>query len=110
MAAGVAEKEPLLKEEEAGLAANEEDDELDSKERVLQRYFLQEWQLVKSLLDDILCHGRVRDISSVHKIRSIVLSLSLPIENLLFLRFLLYLQFLRFFYSFAWICFGWHLN
>lgn len=55
----------------------EEDDEHDSKESVLQRYFLQEWKLVKSLLDDIISSGRVSDISSVHKIRSIVLSLSL---------------------------------
>ncbi|VFQ75756.1 unnamed protein product [Cuscuta campestris] len=49
-----------------------DDDEHDSKERVLQRYFLQEWKLVKSLLDDIVSRGRVSDISSVHKIRSIV--------------------------------------
>ncbi|KAF5731648.1 tubulin-folding cofactor D [Tripterygium wilfordii] len=48
-----------------------EDDEHDAKERVLQRYFLQEWKLVKSLLDDIVSHGRVSD-SSVHKIRSIM--------------------------------------
>ncbi|PKI70409.1 hypothetical protein CRG98_009184 [Punica granatum] len=51
---------------------NEDDDEHDSKEKVLQRYFLQEWQLVKSLIDDIASHGRVTDISSVHKIRSIM--------------------------------------
>lgn len=50
----------------------EEDDEHDSKESVLQRYFLQEWKLVKSLLDDIISNGRVSDISSVHKIRSIM--------------------------------------
>jgi hypothetical protein len=50
----------------------EEDDEHDSKERVLQRYFLQEWKLVKSLLDDIVSNGRVVDPTSVHKIRSIV--------------------------------------
>ncbi|XP_010559107.1 PREDICTED: tubulin-folding cofactor D [Tarenaya hassleriana] len=49
-----------------------EDDEHDSKERVLQRYFLQEWKLVKSLLDDIVSNGRVADPSSVQKIRSIM--------------------------------------
>ncbi|GER46456.1 tubulin-folding cofactor D, partial [Striga asiatica] len=51
--------------------AGEEDDEHDSKERVLQRYFLQEWKLVKSLLDDIVSARRVSDLSAVHKIRSI---------------------------------------
>ncbi|KAJ4829972.1 hypothetical protein Tsubulata_925447 [Turnera subulata] len=50
----------------------EEDDEHDTKERVLQKYFLQEWKLVKSLLDDIVSSGRVTDPSSVHKIRSIL--------------------------------------
>ncbi|CAA0813577.1 Tubulin-folding cofactor D [Striga hermonthica] len=50
----------------------EEDDEHDSKERVLQRYFLQEWKLVKSLLDDIVSARRVSDLSAVHKIRSIM--------------------------------------
>lgn len=69
------EEETCKKEEEMGIAANdEEDDEHDSKERVLQRYFLQEWKLVKSLLDDIVSNGRVSDPSSVHKIRSIVIS------------------------------------
>ncbi|XP_075094332.1 tubulin-folding cofactor D isoform X4 [Nicotiana tabacum] len=48
------------------------DDEHDSKESVVQRYFLQEWKRVKSLLDDIISIGRVSDISSVHKIRSIM--------------------------------------
>ncbi|XP_044502891.1 tubulin-folding cofactor D-like [Mangifera indica] len=50
----------------------EEDDALDSKERVLQKYFLLEWKLVKSLLDDIVSNGRVSDPSSVYKIRSII--------------------------------------
>ncbi|CAN1308050.1 Tubulin-folding cofactor D [Linum perenne] len=49
-----------------------EEDEHDSKERVLQKYFLLEWKLVKSLLDDILSNGRVVDLSSVNKIRSIM--------------------------------------
>ena len=68
-------EEETRKKEEMGIALNdEEDDEHDSKEMVLQRYFLQEWKLVKSLLDDIVSKGRVSDPSSVHKIRSIVLS------------------------------------
>lgn len=50
----------------------EEDDEHDSKEAFLQRYFLQEWKLVKTILDDIVSNGRVVDLSSVHKIRSIM--------------------------------------
>lgn len=54
---------------------NMEDDELDSKECVLQKYFLLEWNVVKSLLDDIVSNSRVTDFSSVRKIRSIVQSL-----------------------------------
>ncbi|KAK3019553.1 hypothetical protein RJ639_004394, partial [Escallonia herrerae] len=54
------------------IAESMEDEEHDSKEMVLQRYFLQEWKLVKSLLDDIVSTGRVKDLSSVHTIRSIV--------------------------------------
>ncbi|KAA8520499.1 hypothetical protein F0562_014755 [Nyssa sinensis] len=57
---------------EESMAVNEEDDEHGSKECVLLRYFLQEWKLVKSLLDDIISNGRVSDLSSVHKIRSIM--------------------------------------
>lgn len=64
--------------EEEGLnkeaVEEEEDDEHGSKERVLQKYFLMEWELVKSLLNDIVSHGRVSDPSSVYKIRSIVSS------------------------------------
>ena len=56
----------------------EDDDELGSKERVLYKYFLLEWKLVSSLLNDIVSHGRVTDPSSVYTIRSIVLSLSDP--------------------------------
>lgn len=51
----------------------EEDDEHDCKERVLQKYFLQEWNVVKSILDDIVSLGRVSNISSAYKIRHIVL-------------------------------------
>ncbi|XP_022717810.1 tubulin-folding cofactor D-like [Durio zibethinus] len=66
-------EEVTREKEDKGVAANEEeDDEHDSKERVLQRYFLQEWKLVKSLLDDIVSNGRVSDPTSVHKIRSIM--------------------------------------
>ncbi|KAJ1436266.1 Tubulin-specific chaperone D, C-terminal [Sesbania bispinosa] len=54
------------------VTVNQEDDEYDSKESVLQKYFLQEWKLVKSLLDDTVSNGRVSDPSSVHKIRSIM--------------------------------------
>ncbi|WJX15239.1 hypothetical protein P8452_05407 [Trifolium repens] len=50
----------------------EEDDEFDSKERVLQKYFLQEWNLVKSFLNDTVSNARVTDPSSVRKIRSIM--------------------------------------
>lgn len=49
-----------------------EDDELGSKDRVLYKYFLQEWSTVKSILNTILSDGRVSDFSSVHKIRSIM--------------------------------------
>ncbi|XP_031113928.1 tubulin-folding cofactor D [Ipomoea triloba] len=68
-----AEKESTMATNSSALPEEvDEDDEHDSKERVLQRYFLQEWKLVKSLLDDIVLHGRVSDLSSVHKIRSIM--------------------------------------
>lgn len=73
MAAREEEQAPPKLEESAVVALNEDDDdEHDSKERVLQRYFLHEWKLVKSLLDDIVSSGRVSDLSSVHKIRTIV--------------------------------------
>ncbi|RWW66614.1 hypothetical protein BHE74_00026005 [Ensete ventricosum] len=48
-----------------------EDDEHDSKEAVLLRYFLQEWELVKSLLDRIVAGGGVSSPTDVRKIRSI---------------------------------------
>ncbi|KAJ6832004.1 tubulin-folding cofactor D [Iris pallida] len=49
-----------------------EDDEHDSKECVLQRYFLQEWPLVKSILDRIVSDSAVSDPSDVNRIRSIM--------------------------------------
>lgn len=60
-------------EEFDGMVTYDDDDEHESKERVIQKYFLQEWKLVKSILDDIASNGRVSDLSSVHKIRSIVI-------------------------------------
>jgi hypothetical protein len=58
-----------------------EDGEHDSKELVLQKYFLLEWKFVKSLLNNIVSNGRVSDPSSVHTIRFIVLlSLSLSLS------------------------------
>lgn len=67
----------MLMEEEASASPSlqgEVEDEYDSKESVLQRYFLQEWKLVKSLLDNIVSARRVSDLSAVQKIRSIVIS------------------------------------
>lgn len=77
---------------------SQEEDELDCKEIVLQKYFLQEWKIVKSLLDEIVSYGRVPDTSSVHKIRSIVLSHSLKfiIELFPFLEIYSYNSLLRF--------------
>ncbi|XP_064945169.1 tubulin-folding cofactor D-like isoform X2 [Musa acuminata AAA Group] len=49
-----------------------EDDEHGSKEAVLLRYFLQEWELVKSLLDRIVAGGGVSSPTDVRKIRSIM--------------------------------------
>lgn len=57
---------------EEGIAETEDDDEYGAKECVLQKYFLLEWNLVKSLLDRIVSDGRVSDPSSAHKIRSIM--------------------------------------
>ncbi|KAK7390830.1 hypothetical protein VNO78_18945 [Psophocarpus tetragonolobus] len=58
--------------EETAVTMNQEEDELESKETVLQKYFLQEWNTVKSLLDDIVSKSRVSNPSSVHRIRSIL--------------------------------------
>ncbi|XP_047319767.1 tubulin-folding cofactor D [Impatiens glandulifera] len=60
-----------MKEDEPVISLNE-DVEHETKEKVLQRYFLQEWELVKSLIDVIVADRRVSDVSAVHKIRSIV--------------------------------------
>ncbi|XP_074263177.1 tubulin-folding cofactor D [Silene latifolia] len=50
----------------------EDDDEHDCCSKVLQKYFLIEWNTVKSILDDIVSAGRVSDFSSVYKIRTIL--------------------------------------
>ncbi|KAL9142098.1 hypothetical protein ABFS82_14G146900 [Erythranthe guttata] len=50
----------------------EGEDEHESKESVLQRYFLLEWNLVKSFLDDVVSARRVSDLSAVNRIRSIM--------------------------------------
>ncbi|XP_058084985.1 tubulin-folding cofactor D [Magnolia sinica] len=65
---------PLTAEEEfqQAIEAREEDDEHGCKERVLLKYFLLEWEIVKSLLDGIISSGRVTDLSTVGKIRSII--------------------------------------
>lgn len=49
-----------------------EDDEYDSKEKVLKKYFLQEWNTVKAFIDDTVSNGRVSDLPSAYNIRSIV--------------------------------------
>lgn len=49
-----------------------EDDEYDSKEKVLKKHFLQEWNIVKAFIDDTVANARVSDPPVVHKIRSIV--------------------------------------
>ncbi|KAK6918554.1 Tubulin-specific chaperone D, C-terminal [Dillenia turbinata] len=66
------EDETLKKEDQMEVVINQEDDEHDTKERVLQKYFLQEWKLVKSIVEQIVSDGRISDLSSVHKIRSIM--------------------------------------
>lgn len=66
---------PKQKQElKSALAVGEEedDDEHGAKEAVLQKYFLQEWKLVKSILDGIVSNGRVSDPSAPRKIRAIV--------------------------------------
>uniref|UniRef100_A0A1D1Z903 Tubulin-specific chaperone D n=1 Tax=Anthurium amnicola TaxID=1678845 RepID=A0A1D1Z903_9ARAE len=67
----------LAMEEGAASAATaaadtRDDDEHGSKERVLLKYFLKEWDLVKSIVDRILANGGVSDPSDAHKIRSIM--------------------------------------
>jgi hypothetical protein len=56
-------------------AAAVADDVHDSKEVVLRRYFLQEWELVSDILRRIVAAGGVAEPADVHRIRSIVSSL-----------------------------------
>ncbi|KAI5401634.1 tubulin-folding cofactor D isoform X1 [Lathyrus oleraceus] len=49
-----------------------EDDEYDSKEKVLKKYFLQEWNTVKAFIDDTVSNGRVSNLPSAYNIRSIM--------------------------------------
>nr|CAB3494231.1 unnamed protein product [Digitaria exilis] len=72
---------PALSDPAAGAAADGEasadhtavaDDEHDSKEVVLRRYFLQEWELVSAILHRIVAAGGVADPGDVHRIRSIM--------------------------------------
>ncbi|WVZ59552.1 hypothetical protein U9M48_009677 [Paspalum notatum var. saurae] len=48
------------------------DDEHDSKDVVLRRYFLQEWELVSAILRRIIASGGVAESADVHRIRSIM--------------------------------------
>ncbi|XP_050236631.1 tubulin-folding cofactor D [Mercurialis annua] len=59
-------------EKQLSLEEDDDDYEHGCKERVLQKYFLIEWKIVKSLLDDVVSNGRITDPSSVNKIRSIL--------------------------------------
>ncbi|CDP11308.1 unnamed protein product [Coffea canephora] len=47
---------------------SEDDDERDTSQIVMQIYFLQEWKIVKSLLDNIVAAGCVSEFSSGRKI------------------------------------------
>lgn len=93
-------------EEEAcaspSLQGGEVEDEYDSKESVLQRYFLQEWKLVKTLLHDIVSARRASDLSAVHKIRSIVRHPNFRLEFMFYIGGIL--PFYFFIFS-EWLCF-----
>ena len=65
------------------VAAAVGDDVHDSKEVVLRRYFLQEWELVSDILRRIVVAGGVTEPADVHRIRSIVSSLSPSIHRIL---------------------------
>ncbi|XP_059651568.1 tubulin-folding cofactor D [Cornus florida] len=68
----MATKEEETPKMDESMVEKEVDYEHDSKETVLQACFLQEWKLVKSVLDGIVSSGRVSDLSSAYKIRSIM--------------------------------------
>ena len=74
-AATPAPSEPTGSPADAGASADRTavgDDEHDSKEVVLRRYFLQEWELVSAILRSIVAGGGVAESADVHRIRSIV--------------------------------------
>ncbi|CAL4917490.1 unnamed protein product [Urochloa decumbens] len=80
-AAPVSNDAMLAPSEPAGPAADGEasvdptaagDDEHDSKEVVLRRYFLHEWELVSAILGRIVAGGGVADPADVRRIRSIM--------------------------------------
>uniref|UniRef100_A0ACD5U5V7 Uncharacterized protein n=1 Tax=Avena sativa TaxID=4498 RepID=A0ACD5U5V7_AVESA len=56
----------------AAAAAAVGDDVHDSKEVVLRRHFLQEWELVSAILGRIVAAGGVAEPADVHRIRSIM--------------------------------------
>ncbi|CAM0956477.1 unnamed protein product [Alopecurus aequalis] len=56
----------------AAVAAAVSDDVHDSKEVVMRRYFLQEWELVSDILRRIVAAGGVAEPADVHRIRSIM--------------------------------------
>ncbi|KAF0928817.1 hypothetical protein E2562_010685 [Oryza meyeriana var. granulata] len=56
----------------AAAAATVGDDEHDSKEVVLRRYFLQEWEIVSAILRRIVDAGGVAEPADVQRIRSIM--------------------------------------
>uniref|UniRef100_J3N3Z0 Uncharacterized protein n=1 Tax=Oryza brachyantha TaxID=4533 RepID=J3N3Z0_ORYBR len=56
----------------ATAAAAADDDEHDSKEVVLRRYFLQEWEVVSAILRRIVDAGGVAEPADVQRIRSIM--------------------------------------
>ncbi|KAL9234376.1 hypothetical protein vseg_009256 [Gypsophila vaccaria] len=58
--------------DDEAIKEEEDDDEHDCCSKVLQKYFLIEWNTVKSILDDIVSAGGVSDFSSVYKIRTIL--------------------------------------
>jgi 3-oxoacyl-ACP reductase-like protein len=62
----------------AAAAATVGDDEHDSKEVVLRRYFIQEWEIVSDILRRIVDAGGVAEPADVQRIRSIVCSLCQP--------------------------------
>lgn len=70
-----------------------EEDEQDSKDCFLERDFVREWKLLKSLINDIVSDGLLSNFSSAHKIRSIVLCLSVPpCDVLLVISSMLYIR------------------